>query len=30
MEKDFSWSASAGEYVELYRRLGGELNPFNR
>jgi starch synthase len=21
MEKDFSWSASAGEYVELYRRL---------
>lgn len=22
MEKDFSWSASAGEYVELYRRLG--------
>jgi starch synthase len=23
MEKDFSWSASAGEYVELYRRLAG-------
>jgi len=21
MEKDFSWSASAGEYVDLYRRL---------
>jgi glycogen synthase len=21
MEKDFSWNASAGEYVELYRRL---------
>jgi starch synthase len=21
MEKDFSWRASAGEYVELYRRL---------
>jgi len=21
MEKDFSWGASAGEYVELYRRL---------
>src|SRR5208337_2373454 len=21
MEKDFSWNASAGEYVDLYRRL---------
>jgi len=21
MEKDFSWNASAGEYVKLYRRL---------
>ena len=21
MEKDFSWSASAGEYADLYRRL---------
>jgi len=21
MEKDFSWSASAGEYLELYRRV---------
>jgi starch synthase len=26
MEKDFSWNASAGEYVELYRRvLAGEM-----
>ena len=30
MEKDFSWRASAGEYVDLYRRLDGGLNPFCR